>query len=84
MKTLIMISGVMIFSSLAMDNDKITRSLSKMDAVSAIFIRDCEKLHFPLTYDQSLIVIKNNYLRIYEAKKRNSRVDIPETSPKSS
>jgi hypothetical protein len=61
-----------------MDNDKVTRTLclAKIDAVSAIFAKDCEDLHQPLPY--TLIVIKNHYLSIYESKK-NYRGYIPRT-----
>jgi outer membrane lipoprotein-sorting protein len=72
MKTrMICISVIMFLSSniLSMNKDTVTRALSKMDSVSAQFVQDCIELHLPLTYDHPVFVIKNHYLRLYEAKR---------------
>jgi hypothetical protein len=73
----------LFLSCYGMDNDKVTRTLAlaKIDAVSAIFVKDCEDMHQPLPY--TLIVIKKHYLSIYESKK-NYWGYLPRTPPEES
>jgi hypothetical protein len=84
MNNLMIIKIVIIFAPLwcygmVFDKDNVSRTLAlaKLDAISAIFVRDCEELHKPLPY--SLIRIRNHYLSIYESKK-NSGDAIPRAS----